>query len=322
MAAPNKNAAPDWHRTGGAKHCSSTLNPSPHAALDAFARALQAAGLSLPPDGIKADGRLHRYRSEGDKPGSRNAWYVVHLDLRPAGVFGNWRTGWRETWRMDGAAVSTADAERFARLGRDAQAQAMAEREQAQEAAAMRARKWWTDSQPASHRHRYLIAKVVLPYGLRQSGALLLVLLTDMAGALWNLQTIATDGAKRFQRGARITGLSSLIGSPGDAPARVLICEGWATGATLHRETGAPVYCAMNCGNLLSVSQAVRAQFPSADIVVCGDDDRHTDGNPGRTKATEAAAAIGGRVSFPSFAPGEAGTDFNDMAAIRRRQAA
>lgn len=320
--AANKNAAPDWHRVSGAKQNSLRRDSTPHLAIDAFAHALQSAGLSLPPDGIKADGLLHRYRSEGDKPGCRNAWYVVHLDMRPAGAFGNWRTGYTETWRMDGAPITSGDAERFAHLVRAAQAQAKAEREQAQAAAAMRARKWWADSPPASPCHRYLMAKDAAPYGLRQSDALLLVPLTDMAGTLWNLQTIATDGAKRFQRGGRITGLSSLIGSPGDAPARILICEGWATGATLHNETGALVYCAMNCGNLYPVAQAVRAAFPGADIVVCGDDDRHTDGNPGRTKATEAAAAIGGRVSFPSFAAGEAGTDFNDMAAHRRRVSA
>lgn len=318
----NKNAAPDWHRASGAKQNIRRPDFTAHIALDAFVCAIQSAGLSLPPDGIKADGLLHRYRTEGDKPGCRNAWYVVHLDMRPAGAFGNWRTGYTETWRMDQAPMSVADTERFAGLVREAQASAKAEREQAQASAAIRARKWWADSQPASPRHRYLMAKDARPYGLRQSGALLLVPLTDMAGTLWNLQTIATDGEKRFQRGGRITGLSSLIGSPGDAPARVLICEGWATGATLHSETGAPVYCAMNCGNLYSVAQAVRAKFPGADIVVCGDDDRHTDGNPGRTKATEAAAVIGGRVSFPSFAPGEVGTDFNDMAANRRRAAA
>jgi putative DNA primase/helicase len=297
----------------------STLHADP---IRAFGDALLSAGLSLPPDGIKADGALHRYRTEGDKAGCRNAWYLLHLDSRPAGAFGNWRTGYSETWRADGAALTGADAEHFARLIRNAQARAKAERDEAQSATASRARRWWSDSAPASPRHPYLIGKAVEPFGLRQPGALLLVPLTDTTGTLWNLQTITTDGTKRFMKSGRITGLSSLIGDPGDDPARVLICEGWATGATLHSEAGSPVYCAMNCGNLKPVALAVRARFPDADIIICGDDDRHTEGNPGRTKAIDAAAVIGGRVTFPTFAPDETGSDFNDLANLRRRVAA
>lgn len=293
-----------------------------HHAIDAFASALRAAGVSLPLDGIQADGKLHRYRSEGDKPGCKNAWYTLHLDGRPAGAFGNWRTGLTETWRMDGAPMDRGEAERFAAQVRRAQAQAQAEREEAQASAARRARHLWSQADEPSAGHPYLIRKAVPPLNLRQAGALLLVPLVDTTGTLWNVQTISTNGAKRFLRGGRITGLFSLIGNPGDAPKRLLICEGWATGATLHSETGEPVLCAMNCGNLRPVALVAQARWPDADIVVCGDDDRHTEGNPGRNKATEAAAAIGGRVSFPSFRPGEQGTDFNDMANLRRKVAA
>lgn len=180
--------------------------------------------------------------------------------------------------------------------------------------AARSALSFWRQSGGASLGHPYLRRKAVPPLALRQSGALLLVPLFDVAGELWNLQTIAPDGTKRFQKGARIGGLFSPIGEVGENPHSLLICEGWATGATLHIETGNPVLCAMNCGNLRAVALAARERWPHADIVVCGDDDRHTEGNPGRTKAIEAAAVIGGRVSFPRFAPGDGGTDFNDMA--------
>jgi putative DNA primase/helicase len=54
--------------------------------------------------------------------------------------------------------------------------------------------------------------------------------------------------------------------------------------------------------------------------VIAGDDDQAVDNNPGKTKAKEAARAVGGTAFFPIFAPGEqAGnpkgfTDFNDLA--------
>lgn len=59
----------------------------------------------------------------------------------------------------------------------------------------------------------------------------------------------------------------------------------------------------MNAGNLLSVAKAVVKKWPNSEIVIAGDDDWLTENdigfNPGKTKATEAANAIGAKVSFP-----------------------
>lgn len=67
---------------------------------------------------------------------------------------------------------------------------------------------------------------------------------------------------------------------------------------------------ARNAGNLPPVAQALRAKYPARPIIICGDDDRHLESNIGRTKATEAAAAIGASLCFPP-APYK---DFNDWA--------
>ena len=53
-----------------------------------FAREMRAHGVPSI-DEIVADGRLHRYRVEGDKAGKRNGWYVLHADGVPAGMFGS-----------------------------------------------------------------------------------------------------------------------------------------------------------------------------------------------------------------------------------------
>ncbi len=42
------------------------------------------------------------------------------------------------------------------------------------------------------------------------------------------------------------------------------LCEGWATGATLHAETGHPVACAMNAGNLLEAGRHLQRRHPEA----------------------------------------------------------
>ena len=64
-----------------------------------FCNAIVAAGLP-PPDVIKADGTLHRFSSNGRKK-DHAGWYVLHDDVVPAGAFGDWRTGLRQTWRAD-----------------------------------------------------------------------------------------------------------------------------------------------------------------------------------------------------------------------------
>jgi len=276
-----------------------------------FRDAMRAAGIA-PPDVIEADGSLHRYRIEGDKGGSRNGWYCLHLNDRPAGVFGNWKTSQSEKWKANGEPMTDAERVSFAAMIQAAKLKADAERRASQDDAATVARSRWISAAPANKHHPYLVAKGVQAHGLRQHGPLLLVPLIDVHGRLHSLQTIGTDGQKRFISGGRIAGTFSSIGE-WQKPDRVLICEGFATGATLHEETGSPVLCAMNAGNLLAVAKAAREAWPSAEIVICADDDRHTPGNPGITKATEAANEIGAKLAVPQFPEGEAGTDFNDM---------
>ena len=61
--------------------------------------AIRGAGL-IPPDVIEADGKLHRFASNGKK-GDDAGWYVLHGDGIPAGSFGDWRTDISQTWRAD-----------------------------------------------------------------------------------------------------------------------------------------------------------------------------------------------------------------------------
>jgi putative DNA primase/helicase len=155
--------------------------------------------------------------------------------------------------------------------------------------------------------------KIIIP------GALL-VPMVDEAGALWNLQAIFPEahpgmGRDKDFMGGRKAGLLHIIGEPSDT---LLIAEGYATAATVHEATGFRTFVAFDCGNLKAVAMAVRKRHPGQRIVICADNDRHTAGNPGLTKAREAALAVGGFVSVPEFPEGAEGTDFNDLAALRR----
>jgi len=64
-----------------------------------FYDAIKATGLT-PPDSIQADGKLHRFSSNG-KRGGDGGWYTFFGDVVPAGSFGDWRTGLTQSWRAD-----------------------------------------------------------------------------------------------------------------------------------------------------------------------------------------------------------------------------
>ena len=287
-----------------------------HDTIAEFRAVMRDAGIT-PPDVIEADGQLHRFHVEGDKAGSRNGYYVLHLDGRAAGIFGSWKAGLRSTWAADGKRMTEGERQSFAKLIEVAKIKAQAERRAEHEARAIEARAEWDAAAQADPAQPYLLKKAVKPHNLRQRGGLLIVPLFDAFGLLWNVQHIQADGGKRFKPG-RAGGLFSPIGDFNE-PRTILICEGWATGATLHEEAGHPVLCAMNAGNLLAVATAARSAWAGAELVICADNDRQTEGNPGVTYATAAAKATGAKLIVPEFPEDVAGSDFNDLAAIRRK---
>ena len=49
---------------------------------------------------------------------ARTAYYTLHLDGHPAGVFGCWKRGIKETWKANGAPLSDFDLAKLMREGR------------------------------------------------------------------------------------------------------------------------------------------------------------------------------------------------------------
>jgi len=276
-----------------------------------FRAAIQSAGLT-PPEVVEADGKLHRFPSNG-KRGDDAGWYAFHDDGIPAGAFGCWRAGIQENWRapvnghryspeQEAQFRSRIDAMRRNREAEDARRKA----EAADKASAI-----WQAAEPVVHDHPYLVAKGVKAHGLRIHEGALVVPVRD-AAELHSLQFITPEGEKRFLPGGRVAGCYFSIGKPDGV---LCLVEGYATGASVHEATGHAVAVAFNAGNLLATAQALRARFPDIRIVICGDDDHATAGNPGLTKAREAALAINGEIAIPDFGPNrpDGATDFNDL---------
>ena len=289
--------------------------PTEHhrAVLDAMRR---AACAPADPAVIVFDGRLHRFRVEGDHRGSRNGWLVLHDDGLPAGVFGSWRTGQPHRWRAEGGeALTPEQRRREERRIKEARAQRAVEERSRREQARVRAGSLWAQARPAEDDHPYLREKQAPALGLRQMKDRLVAPVRDLDGALHSLAFINPEGEKRFLTDGAVEGHCHVLGDLYHAHA-MLLCEGYATGASLHQASGWPVVVCFNRANLLPVARAVHRRYPDAALVIAGDDDRYTPGNPGRRDAEEAAEEVGGSVILPDFAgldTAKKPTDFNDL---------
>ncbi|MDJ0861542.1 MAG: hypothetical protein QNJ82_04800 [Gammaproteobacteria bacterium] len=73
--------------------------PSDTEVVRAFAEAMAQAGLP-PPEHIKADGRLHRFPTNGQRSDDAG-YYILHLDGMPAGYFGCWRSDVAQAWHAE-----------------------------------------------------------------------------------------------------------------------------------------------------------------------------------------------------------------------------
>lgn len=265
---------------------------------------MQAAGLLI--DGAPEIGRLVRCKVDGDTGTKKSGWYVLHElrldsgDVVQVGRYGNWKTMGSESFSITFEnALSHAEREKIADKQRELRAVADAEKKQRAETAAVRAVAIW-EKLPKTGSSDYLTRKKVHAYGVRFSRGSIVVPVRNVAGELTGLQFIAADGSKKFLTGTVKAGCFHRMGCLVEGKP-LCIAEGYATAATIHRVMGWPVAVAFDAGNLSAVAVALRNKYPQQKILICADNDRFTAGNPGVTKAREAARLVGAVVAVPTF---------------------
>ena len=130
------------------------MSSRPHSLADAcerFRDAMRDEGIETP-DPIDLDGEFRRIHVEGDRPGTRNGWYVGYFDSVPAGAFGYWRRGIKATWcARDWRTITDVEREQV----RKRTEQAKADRSRALAAQAEKRRsqlnRTWGESVPLDH---------------------------------------------------------------------------------------------------------------------------------------------------------------------------
>ncbi len=275
-----------------------------------FRLAIAAAQLT-PPDTINADGKIHRFTTNGKRSDDAGR-YVLHLDGLPAGWFGCWREGFTQTWcAKSDDTMTQAERDTHRQRIKAMQVQREADTAQRQQQASESVAALLKQADPATD-HPYLTAKGIKSHGVRVFGDKLLIPMRDAAGKLHSVQTIGADGGKLFHPGGRVKGCYFGIGKPAGL---LIVCEGYATGASIHECTGHAVAVSFNAGNVAAVAAALRAKYGALKIIIAADDDHLTAGNPGLMKATAAAQAVGGYLAVPVFPAdrGDKHTDFNDL---------
>jgi putative DNA primase/helicase len=268
-----------------------------------FEQALFAAGLR--PRIVVADGKWRRCQTD-DKPKHRNGAYILHEDGR--GYWRNWAVdqdvnSWTDGRTATASRIDPAVIERRKQFERD---QRMA--------AIHAARAYWGGCKAMRDPHPYLQRKGLSMGGcaaLRVHGDLLVVPVWWKDRVI-SVQTITTDGQKRFWPGAPVKSGHLLIQR--DKSAVTAVCEGLATGLAVYQSVkNASVIVAFDAGNLTPVIDLLR---PTGSVVVCADNDHGTMAlrgtNPGIEKARNAAELIGAGVAWPE---GIEGTDWADALA-------
>ena len=255
-------------------------------------------------DTIIADGVLHRCHVEGDKPGTKNGAYILHTDGKPAGWFHHFVSGTTGTWTASGKREPMSFAMR-AQIEADKQRRQIEQAERQQDAAD-KAKFIWHSAKPIIYpgQHCYLSRKHINAYLAKLYRDALVIPIFNESRDLVNLQFIDADGNKRFLSGGKKKACFSVIGDSSKEK-KLLICEGFATGASLHQELGTFVMVAMDAGNLEPVAQTARRMFPDYEIIIAGDND---ESGTGQKAARAAALAIGGKYIIPTT-PGH---DWND----------
>ena len=284
-----------------------------------FLRAISTAGIK-PPQNVVIDDQIHRF-STNDKIGDNAGWYVLknHGDFT-FGAFGDWRTGIQEKWSSkDESQMSEVEKDEMWKEIRRIKKSNEEDRLQKQKKVAEEAERIWGSAELAESDHPYLVRKGVKSYGLKKVKydglEVLLVPLVDEFGKIWSFQRIYPDqrrADKILLKNGRTSGLYFTIG---DLSIQRVVCEGYATGASIHAATGYCVHVAFNAWNLKAVAQTIRKLHSDVELFIAADDDHKTDGNPGVTKATEAARSSNAIIAIPVWSKerGEKDTDFNDL---------
>lgn len=281
------------------------------------------------PEKIKGTGEIERYTVKGDKKGSLNGWLIFRDDIKPSCTFGSWKTGETITWfaeHIDNLSKAEQKARRK-QIQEDMYLAKVARNEEQRISrvnAAMKAYEIWeesSDSKAYISAHQYVQTKKITPKMCRVNMATgnLIIPMLNHEGMLASIQQIYPNGKKMFLSDGKVSGTFLTLEPENASCDKVFICEGYATGCTVHEISECTVIICWNANNLQNAVKHASIKYPDSEVFVCADNDFNTviNGvkvNVGEEKAIESVNSIKSvkpmRVLF--YGTEKYGTDWND----------
>ena len=290
-----------------------------------FKEDILSAGIK-PPSQIVADGLIHRFSSNG-KPADKAGWYILYTDGRPSGSFGDYRLGLKHNWSLSGEKIPTMSAKEALEFKQRVARQKAETLEQLNlKYSAVAAEVWdlWKTAPEATANHPYLVSKGIGPHIAKQLDSDLWIPLYDTSGKLWTIQSIGVNGFKMLWKGGKKAGNFCLLNKrlfELDTMEMAYMAEGFATASSVaERYPEAPVFCAIDSGNLLKVTANIKKRWPYLAITIISDNDRKAESEGKKNIGVVSAKAVANQFAnvfveipnFPKDAPLEL-SDFNDL---------
>lgn len=298
--------------------------------ISAFIKAIFSTGIT-PPKEIINDGQIHRFSSNG-KSGDKSGYYAFfsHPNGFNAGFFGCWRTGLYSTWSSKHDLAMT-EFERD--VLEQCKKEAKRARQKVHQNRAAYAAEVWEKAQKSPAEHRYISSKQLKnTKGIAYMPSIscsdffidesrtsylhdtLIIPVYDAEGIIQSLQAIMPDGKKFFMKGGKMTEGRMTI--EGDKET-IYVCEGYATGMSLHNMTNATIVVTFNASNLETVAPSLKESYSDSIVIVAADNDhikeKERKGNKGIEVAKKLLEQHRLPYTYPSFDDGDNGTDWNDF---------
>ncbi len=255
-----------------------------------------------------------------DKTNERSGWYVYNqLDADFVCLYGNWRTSLEQKFTSYNTNEMTVAQKRDLQVKvEEAQLRREEAKKTKQDEVALYVKDKFAKAGEVKE-HKYLTDKRVENHGLRLTSTnnLMIPLHTIIKSSdtgllvsrIRSLQYIFPDGTKKFASGGEVRGNIFLIGVEHHllpTLETLVICEGYATGASIYEATGLPCAVVFSANFCLTATTRLRAITNSKFLLALDND---TSG-VGEKCANEVASAVSNcMVRLPSVIG-----DFNDLA--------
>lgn len=245
------------------------------------------------------DEQVHRYSCRGDRK-DEDEWYIAkHLEEgKDICIFSSWRFGEKHIWRSYEKNELTDEYKRIERME-----SLILQRDVEIEKAQIKIVNEIYSKSEVCLTHTYLTRKNIQTHNLKLYKGRLTIPMYNIENKLTSLQFISSEGKKLFKAGIGTKGLFHVLGNVSKSK-NYIVCEGFATGASIYENTGIPVVVSFSASNALLVGKSLQNIYTNKQSYLAVDNDK---------KGLETLEQWKKYINKNFYLPTKEGADFNDL---------